>query len=69
MIHCFLLADDTIVIISDRDTFLQKCNPMSEYFDKKRLSLNLSKSKYMIINTKGTDLKSDAELSAGKFEY
>ena len=66
MIHCLLHADDTIVISTDRDTFVQKCNLMLKYFESNRLSLNLSKSKYMIINAKETDLKSDIELSTEK---
>ena len=69
IIHCLLHADDTIVISTDRETFVRKCNLMLQYFDENRLSLNFSKSKYMIINAKETDLKCDIELNTGKFEY
>ena len=69
IIHCLLHADDTIVISTDRDTFVRKCNLMLEYFDENRLSLNFSKSMYMIINAKDTDLKCDIQLTTGKFEY
>ena len=69
VIHCLLHADDTIVISTDRETFVRKCNLMLEYFDQNRLSLNFSKSKYMIINAKEKDLKCDIQLNTGKFEY
>ena len=69
IIHCLLHADDTIVISTDRETFVRKCNLMLKYFEENRLSLNLSKSKYMIINAKEADLKCDIELHTGKFEY
>ena len=69
IIHCLLHADDTIVISTDRETFVRKCNLMLQYFDENRLSLNFSKSKYMIINPKENDLKCDIQLSTGKFEY
>ena len=69
VIHCLLHADDTVVISTDRETFIRKCNLMLQYFDDNRLSLNFSKSKYMIINGKEDDLKCDIELNSGKFEY
>ena len=68
-IHCLLHADDTIVISTDRATFVQKCNLMLQYFDDNRLSLNFSKSMYMIINAKEPDLKCDIQLTTGKFQY
>ena len=69
IIHCLLHADDTIVISTDRETFLRKCNLILQYFEENKLSLNFSKSKYMIINAKETDLKCDIQLNTGKFEY
>lgn len=69
IIHCLLHADDTIIISTDRDTFVQKCNLMLQYFDENRLSLNFSKSNFMIINAKEGDLKCDIKLKTGKLEY
>ena len=69
IIHCLLHADDTVVISTDRETFIRKCNLMLKYFDDNKLSLNLSKSKYMIINAKDIDVKCDIKLDSGKFEY
>ena len=69
VIHCLLHADDTVVISTDRETFIRKCNLMLKYFDANKLSLNLSKSKYMIINGKENDIKCDLKLDSGKFEY
>ena len=69
VIHCLLHADDTVVISTDRETFIRKCNLMLKYFDDNKLSLNLSKSKYMIINAKDIDVKCDIKLDSGKFEY
>jgi len=50
IMHCLLHADDTAVISTRRDLFILKCNAMIRYFDDNKLSLNLSKSAYMIIN-------------------
>ena len=69
VMHCLLHADDTVVISTDRELFIRKCNLMLRYFDENRLSLNLSKSPYMIINGKDDNLKCDLELDSGKFEY
>ena len=69
IIHCLLHADDMIVISTDRDTFVRKCNLMLQYFEDNRLSLNFSKSKYMIINAKENDVKCDIRLNTGIFEY
>ena len=61
-IFCFGLSND-------RETFIRKCNLMLKYFDDNKLTLNLSKSKYMIINAKDGDVKCDIKLDSGKFEY
>ena len=63
LIHCLLHADDTAILSTDRESFLKKCNLMLDYFNENSLSLNLSKSAYMIINGKATDVKTDLELS------
>ena len=67
--HCLLHADDTVIISTDRERFIEKCNQMLKYFDENKLSLNLSKSSYFIINGKENDIKCDLNLDHGKLEY
>ena len=67
--HCLLHADDTVIICTDRKLFIEKCNRMTQYFDENNLSLNLSKSSYLIINGKEQDTKCDLQLNHGKLEY
>ena len=70
IVHCLLHADDTAVLSTDRDLFIRKCNLMLKYFKENNLSLNLSKSAYMIINGNDTiDLKVDILLDNGMLEY
>ena len=52
MIHILLHADDTVVLSTQEDLFIQKCNIMLQYFDINKLKLNLGKSGYMIIVNK-----------------
>ena len=54
---CLLHADDTALLSTDRKSFVNKCNLMLKYFEENHLSLNLSKSGYMIINCKNPDEK------------
>ena len=68
-LHCLLHADDTAIISTDRELFKYKCNNMIEYFKENSLSLNLSKSGYMIINGKYDDHKVGIELINGVLEY
>ena len=67
--NCLLHADDTVIISTDRELFIRKCNLMLHHFDENKLSLNLSKSSYMIINGKDDDLKCDLVLDSGKIVY
>ena len=67
--HCMLHADDTVIISTDRKLFVDKCNRMLQYFDENNLSLNLSKSSYLIINGKEEDTKCDIQLNHGMLEY
>ena len=43
-LHCLLHADDTAILSTNRDLFINKCNHMLDYFKENSLSLNLSKS-------------------------
>ena len=69
MIHCLLHADDTVVVSTDRELFVKKCNTMLKYFKDNSMSLNFPKSSYMIINPKEGDTKSDLHLEYGTIEY
>ena len=51
-LHCLLHADDTAILSTNRELFINKCNHMLDYFADNSLSLNLSKSGYLIINGK-----------------
>ena len=68
-LHCLLHADDTTIISTDRQLFIDKCNVMLEYFDENELKLNLSKSGYLIINGKEADHKCPLTLRNGFLDY
>ena len=69
VIHCLLHADDTVIISTDRDLFMKKCNAMLKYFNDNSMSLNFPKSSYLIINAKEQDTKSDLHLDYGTIVY
>ena len=68
-LHCLLHADDTAILSTKRELFVDKCNHMLDYFGENSLSLNLSKSGYLIINGKNDDIKNDLRLKNGVLEY
>ena len=68
LLHCLLHADDTAILSTDRDLFVDKCNHMLDYFDENSLSLNLGKSGYMIINGHKNE-KVNLLLKNGLLEY
>ncbi len=53
-LHCLLHADDTVVLNTKRESFVHKCNETISYFHDNLLTMNISKSGYMIINGKRT---------------
>ena len=69
MLHCLLHADDTVILSTDRNLFISKCNHMLKYFDENQLKLNLSKSEYLIINGKENDTKDSLLLNNGYLGY
>ena len=69
ILHCLLHADDTAILSTNRALFTEKCNHMLDYFDENSLSLNLSKSGYLIINPKEGDHKCNLMLKNGFLEY
>ncbi len=66
--HCLLHADDTVVLSTKRESFIHKCNETISYFHDNLLTMNMSKSGYMIINGKNC-IKSDIELDSGILKY
>ena len=68
-LHCLLHADDTLVLSTDKDLFINKCNILIDSFQKKKTSINVGKSGYMIINAGENILKTDQKLSFGWLSY
>ena len=68
-LHCLLHADDTAILSTSRERFIEKCNHMLDYFGENSLSLNLSKSGYLIINPKEEDHKCSLMLKNGLLDY
>ena len=67
-LHCLLHADDTAILSTDRVLFINKCNYMLDYFSENSLSLNLSKSGFLVINGSNAD-KKNLHLKNGILEY
>ena len=44
--HALVHADDTLIMSTNRDGFIHKCNQMMIYFEDNQLKLNLSKSSF-----------------------
>ena len=68
-LHCLLHADDTVVISTDRNSFIHKCNVLIDTIKEKKMSLNYKKSGYLIINGKGDDVKCHLKLKSGWLLY
>ena len=69
-LHCLLHADDTLVLSTNREAFIKKCNIMVETIHEKKMSLNYKKSGYMIINPMcDDDIKCDVKLNSGWLKY
>ena len=68
-LHCLLHADDTLVLSTNRDAFIKKCNILIETIQNKRMSLNYKKSAYMIINQSSDDKRCDLKLEKGWLQY
>ena len=58
-LNVLLHADDTLVLSTSKEKFIHKCNLVFEFFENENLSLNMSKSGYMIFNPKANDIKHD----------
>ena len=67
--HCLLHADDTALVSTNQQLFMKKCNTMLKYLEINKLSLNLSKSSYMIINGNNATPKTNIKLDNGMLSY
>ena len=68
-IHVLIHADDTIILSTSREKFIQKCNESTKFFHENKLSLNIDKSCFLIINPKIEDRKSCIILDSGVLKY
>ena len=68
-LHCLLHADDTVLLSTSRQAFVIKCKEMINCFKEKKLNLNVSKSRYMIINGKANDHKVKLDIGHGYLTY
>ena len=66
--HILLHADDMIVLSTDLNLFVKKCNIMLDYFSMNKLTLNLSKSGFTCIEGNTYD-KKNVLLSNGLLKY
>ena len=67
--HALVHADDTLIISTQKEKFIIKCNHMLDYFKENNLKLNLDKSSYFILNPKETDRKTSLLLKDGMLSY
>ena len=67
-LNCLLHADDTLILSTSRELFIRKCNHMIDYFTLNSLSLNLSKSGFLVIGGENGE-KRDVCLKNGILEY
>ena len=68
-IHVLIHADDTIILSTSREKFIKKCNEATKFFHENKLSLNIHKSCYLIINPKAGDRRSCIILDSGVLKY
>ena len=60
--HCLLHADDTLIMSLDYKQFIHKCNVLVNSFHKKKLSLNMSKSSYLVTKPPKGFVKLDVKI-------
>ena len=69
--HCLRHADDTLVMSLDYNKFIHKCNVIVASFRsrRKKLSLNMSKSAYLVIDAPNDFVKVDVKIDGGWQPY
>ena len=68
-LHILLHADDTVLLGTERSSFVSKCNNLINTFTVKRMSLNIGKSGFMIINSSDIRDRSAIKLENGWLKY
>ena len=68
-IHSLIHADDTIILSTDKQKFIQKCNLAMKFFESNRLQLNIGKCKYIVINPSKAFKKENLVLGKGILKY
>ncbi len=68
-LHSLLHADDTVVLSTNRELFIHKCNVLIDTIKEKKMSLNYKKSGYFIINGMAEDVKCNLKLKSGWLNY
>ena len=66
--HVLLHVDDTLIVSTNRLSFIKECNYMLKYFGANKLKVKLDKSGYLFINGKNIDLKNTAGLTNGSLD-
>ena len=69
LLHILLHADDTAVLSTNRLLFIKKCNVLLAAFKEKKVSLNLGKSGFLVINPKNQDDRCNIKLESGWLKY
>ena len=68
-LHVLLHADDTVMIRTNRELFVSKCNMLVETFKEKRMSLNIGISGFIVINPSKADDRTVMKLECGWLTY
>ena len=68
-LHILLHADDTAVISTNRSLFINKCNTLLAAFKMKKVTLNLKKSGFLVINPQSEEDRLDVKLDNGWLTY
>ena len=69
VLHILLHADDTAVLSTNRSLFIRKCDVLLAAFKDKKVSLNLGKSGFLVINPQKPDDRQDIKLESGYLSY
>ena len=68
-IHALIHADDTIIVSTNKQKFIHKCNLTMKFFQENKLKLNMGKCKYIVINRSIRDKKESLVLEGGTLKY
>ena len=69
LLHILLHADDTAVMSTNKNLFIRKCNILLAAFKEKKVSLNLKKSGFLVINPDICEDRLDIKLDSGWLNY